>query len=82
MVEVFKTNVERPDHAQWLLDEITKKFGDYTANFDLDDCDHILRIESINGSVDVSALMELIRNLGFHAEVLSDDTPVSEILHF
>jgi peptide subunit release factor 1 (eRF1) len=81
MVEVFKTNVERSDHAQWLLAEIKKKFHGYTANFDLDDCDHILRIESISDAVDVSALIKLIRNLGFQAEILSDDTPVSEMLH-
>ena len=76
MVEVFKTNVTDADHAQLVLGQMRKAFNGYTANFDLEDCDHILRVESIDVFVDASALMRLIADLGFHAEVLSDDVPV------
>ena len=76
MLEIFKTNVEQSDDARRVLEEIKNKFHDYSANFDLQDCDHILRIESINGSVDVYALTNLIADLGFAAEVLSGDMPV------
>ena len=73
MVEDFKTNVSESDQARWLLDEINKRFQSYTANFDLDDCDHILRIETLTGSVDVLALVKLMEHSGFQAELLSDE---------
>ena len=76
MLEVFKTNVEQSDDARRVLDEIKNKFDSYSANFDLQDCDHILRVECRNGSVDVRALTNLMAHLGFAAEVLSDDTYV------
>jgi len=46
MIEVFKTNVKHADHAKILVDQIHTTFADYTANFDLEDCDRILRVVS------------------------------------
>ena len=50
MVEVFKTNVKDRDQAKMLIDQIQKTFTDFTANFDLEDCDKILRVKSTNPS--------------------------------
>ena len=77
MVEVFKTNVEQPGHANMLLDQIHKTCADYTANFDLEDCDKILRVKSRSGLIEPPLLITLLDNFGFTAEVLSDEIPVA-----
>jgi hypothetical protein len=70
MVEVFKTNVSDPDHADMLVDQIHSKFADYKANFDLKDCDNILRVDC-HGIIDASLLINLLNENGFHAQVLA-----------
>jgi len=72
MIEVFKTNVRNRSHAKMLVSQIQSAFGDYEANFDLDDCDNILRIKSTSGAVQVSRLISFLRDFGFSAEVLED----------
>jgi hypothetical protein len=72
MIEVFKTNVTERDHANMLIGLIHKIFIDYKANFDLDDCDNILRVKSSEGKVQSSCLVDLLKHFGFHAEVLPD----------
>ena len=72
MIEVFRTNVECREQANRLIGEIHKNFPGYKVNFDLDDCDRILRVVSENGSVAVSSLMSLVKNFGFSVEVLPD----------
>lgn len=48
MVEVFKTNVTPMSKAKMLIQSIEKHFPDYKTNFDLSDCDKILRVEGEN----------------------------------
>ena len=82
MVEVFKTNVHNRSQAEWLLVQIHKAFPYYRANFDLEDCDRILRVESPTGFVRVSVLLRQLRQLGVHAEVLPDEDPlIPSIFH-
>ena len=85
MVEVFKTNVENADQARVLIGRIHEAFAELTANFDLQDCDRILRVKS-TGSIQSSVLIRLLNKFGFDAEVLPDDKPgllqKSEILNF
>jgi hypothetical protein len=76
MVEVFKTNVANQNQAQLLVDAIEASFSNYSANFDLDDCDRILRVVS-NGLILQSAVVTLLSAFGFHAEVLPDTVPHS-----
>ena len=73
MVEVFKTDVKYRDHANMLIGEIHKTFVDYKVNFDLEDCDKILRVECTRGVIQSSFLVNLLKNFGFNAEVLPDD---------
>ncbi|MGC1240022.1 MAG: hypothetical protein WA874_00465 [Chryseosolibacter sp.] len=79
-IEVFKTNVKDAGHAQMLLERIHFSFSDYTATFDLEDCDRILRVASATGLIDVSSLMKLLRSFGVQADVLPDDIP--QVFHF
>lgn len=45
MVEVFKTNVNTKKEAFRVLKILAEKFPHLKINFDLRDCDRILRIE-------------------------------------
>jgi hypothetical protein len=73
MVEVFKTNVSDCDSATTLAVAIHKTFWGYTATFDLEDCDKILRIECPSAHIQNSCVIRLIQDYGFTAEVLSED---------
>lgn len=70
---MFKTNVEEPAHAERLLHHIHQKLMGYTANFDLQDHDHILRVECCGGLVESILVIDLIKNSGFTAEILPDE---------
>ena len=76
MIEVFKTDVSNRDQANMLIEEIHKTFTGYIANFDLDDCDRILRIKCTTGLIQSSGLVNLLKVFGFHAEVLPGDEQV------
>ena len=45
MVEIFKTNVQQQKLAVRLLAALSQEFPYCRINFDLDDCDRILRVE-------------------------------------
>ncbi|HZY79336.1 MAG TPA: hypothetical protein VFE50_07435 [Cyclobacteriaceae bacterium] len=70
MVEVFKTNVTSNHQAKQLVNLIEDYFDGYKVNFDLEDCDHILRVEA--DPVEPNSLIGLLKNMGVRAEVLCD----------
>lgn len=74
-VEVFKTNVIKARQARMLIEKIEHELKGHTANFDLEDCDHILRVVNPYEPVAVSAVLALMNAYGYHAEVLPDDSP-------
>lgn len=76
MVEVFKTNVTDQSDAKRLVEQIHLVLSNCKANFDLEDCDNILRVQFITGRIDPSAVIALLKCLGYHAEVLPDELPV------
>jgi len=46
MIKIFKTNVSKINEESYLLKNVLqKKYPKLKMNFDLDDCDKILRIE-------------------------------------
>jgi hypothetical protein len=73
MVEVFKTNVDDRGHADMLIDEIHQTFIGHKANFDLEDCDKILRVKCITGLVQSSLIIDFLKRFGFEAEILPDE---------
>jgi hypothetical protein len=76
MIEVFKTNVQTKHQASMLVASIQKSFVDYQANFDLDDCDNILRVQCDDGDVCATLVIDLLDRFGFDAQVLPDTEPV------
>ncbi|MBE9460866.1 hypothetical protein ACFP1I_19990 [Dyadobacter subterraneus] len=82
MIEVFKTNVTDREVANMLLDQIHLTFVGYQANFDLEDCDKILRVCFDSGIVQSSLIISLLRYFKFEAEVLPENhrSPAEQIL--
>ena len=72
MVEVFKTNVNNPCYANMLVYRLHRAFSDYTVNFDLEDCDRILRVKCISGTIHALPVIEFLQQHGCEAEVLPD----------
>lgn len=68
MVEIFKTNVQDSAMATTLVSELLELFPGYRINFDLEDCDRILRVESQRIAVDKIAVV--LNGKGFVCEVL------------
>lgn len=68
MVEVFKTNVQKKTQSKMLLGILYEAFPSFKINFDLSDCDRVLRVEGDN--MEVLRIMILVREHGFKCEVL------------
>jgi len=75
MIEVFKTDVKDHLLATAVRERIHRTFPRYRANFDLEDCDHILRVEHPGGMVQAGAVIDLLNHWGIRAEVLPDEVP-------
>ncbi|HEX5151738.1 MAG TPA: hypothetical protein VFW07_09825 [Parafilimonas sp.] len=68
MIEVFKTNVQKKTQSKMLLGALYKVFPSFKINFDLSDCDKVLRVEGDN--LEASEIIILIKKYGFRCEVL------------
>ena len=76
MIEVFRTNVGKEKEADLLLGHFHREFPNYRINFDLEDCDKILRIETDTALINVVALFACMKAYGFIAEVLPDEPTI------
>ena len=68
MVEVFKTNVQKKAQSKMLLSILSEAFPSFKINFDLSDCDKVLRVEGDN--MEALRIMMLVKEYGFNCEVL------------
>ncbi len=68
MIEIFKTNVQKIADSLYIIDSIKKQFPNYQINFDLEDCDKILRIES--DTIVPKNIVDCVNNLGFTCIIL------------
>ena len=68
MTEVFRTNVDCKDAAMQLLNLLWKSFPHGMINFDLEDCDKILRVEAI--SFNPNEIIHLLKKEGYQCEIL------------
>ncbi len=73
MVEVFKTNVIHFEEAQKLLELIHCRFKTYSCNFDLEDCDCVLRVETKNSIIETKVIIKFLCDRGYEVEILNDD---------
>jgi hypothetical protein len=68
MVEVFKTNVQKKAQSKMLLCALSETFPSFKINFDLSDCDKVLRVEGDN--MESFRIMTLVKECGFMCEIL------------
>jgi hypothetical protein len=68
-VEVFKTNVQEKERSRLLIQKLVEQFPASKINFDLDDCDKILRVEGIDFCA--QRIIELLKLNGHYCELLT-----------
>lgn len=68
MVEVFKTNVTEQNEAARLLSLLISRLPACKINFDLQDCDNILRVKG--DVIPITAIIELVNSNGFDCSLL------------
>jgi hypothetical protein len=68
MIEVFKTNVQKKAQSKMLLCVLSEAFPSFKINFDLLDCDKVLRVEGDN--MEALRIMILVKEYGFKCERL------------
>jgi hypothetical protein len=67
-VEIFKTNIFQEEDANQVILQLNKIFPNHKINFDLDDCDKILRVEGIN--IEPQPIINQLSIAGFQCELL------------
>ncbi|MFA6083265.1 hypothetical protein [Mucilaginibacter sp.] len=70
MIEVFKTDVTDIAQSRSIINMLTKHIPGGCINFDLEDCDNILRVQSECFSVETVIL--LLKNMGHYCEPLEN----------
>jgi hypothetical protein len=68
MIEVFKTNVEEIAQASKITDILLEHFPGNKINFDLHDCDKILRVEGKD--LMPEKIMNVVMEKGFKCDIL------------
>ena len=68
MIEVFKTNVENAGDANNIVRLLLQHFPGSRINFDLQDCDKILRVEGKDFCAET--IITFMKENGFHCSVL------------
>ncbi|MBB5397437.1 hypothetical protein [Mucilaginibacter sp. AK015] len=68
MIEVFKTNVQEGDRSRMLIKKLSEHFPASKINFDLEDCDKILRVEG--NDFCAHHIIELLKLNGHYCEIL------------
>ncbi len=68
IVEVFKTNVEEVELSERLIQQLAAQFPESFINFDMDDCDRILRVEA--AKVSPEKIIQILNSNGYSCEVL------------
>lgn len=69
-IEIFKTNIQEQSQAEQVRSTLLNILPDARINFDLDDCDKILRIENLN--FDPGIVVSVVEDLGFLCKVMPD----------
>ena len=63
MIAVFKTGVRTQGDADYLIKIMENQYPGYEINFDLEDCDHVLRIKG--EEIKNKDIIALFRKEGF-----------------
>lgn len=68
MVEIFTTSVTDQTEAASIIDQLQLHLPDCSINFDLEDCDRILRVKGEN--ICANSIIQILQSLGFFCSQL------------
>lgn len=68
-VEIFKTNVNNKRAALKVAFHLSQALPDYEINFDLEDCDKVLRIKG--KWIDVTEVLKNMQQQGYQCELIN-----------
>ncbi|MBA4851461.1 hypothetical protein [Emticicia sp. BO119] len=68
MVEIFKTNVEETSESIFLLQKLSNQFPKHKINFDLNDCEKILRVQGED--IAIEKIIQLLNKENYQCKVL------------
>lgn len=63
IVAIFKTDIVQEKEAQEIVEQLKNKLPTYEINFDLEDCDNILRIYGTSDKTNF--VVHFMSNIGF-----------------
>lgn len=72
MVEIFRTNVKNKKLAGKVLKALSLHLPAFKFNFDLDDCDRILRAQSSGCPVECHKIMQIVQGHSVEISVWED----------
>ncbi|HZY39633.1 MAG TPA: hypothetical protein VFE53_23420 [Mucilaginibacter sp.] len=72
MIEIFKTNVSNKRLAGRVLKALHRQLPAYTFNFDLEDCDRILRAQTKDANLMVGDIINIAKSCGLEIQLLVD----------
>ncbi len=72
MVEIFRTNVNSKKVAEKVLKSLNARFPACHFNFDLDDCDKILRVQSAGNKIETCTIIEAVQEHEVEALLFED----------
>jgi hypothetical protein len=72
MVEIFKTNVTNKRVASSLLKSLHQQLPACRFNFDLDDCDRILRAESECLVAEITKIIQIVKEQNIEIRLFED----------
>ncbi|MDB5116912.1 MAG: hypothetical protein JWQ79_2404 [Mucilaginibacter sp.] len=71
-VEIFKTNVQEESKAALVIELLDECYPEFKANFDLEDEDRILRVESIAKQINGIEIERLLNRMGINCKIFAD----------
>jgi hypothetical protein len=72
MVEIFRTNVKNKMLAGIVLKALQSHLPTFNFNFDLDDCDRILRVQSNGNPVEYLKIIQIVKGLSIEISLFED----------
>jgi hypothetical protein len=64
-VKIFKTDVNQAGEAASIVKALSQHFQDYRVNFDLGDCDGIMRVKSHQQEINIEQIIDLLNRRAY-----------------
>ena len=71
-VEIFRTNVKSKRTAKIILEALHISLPEYHFNFDLEDCDCILRVQRNSGFFETTKIIQIVKDHNMAISLFED----------